>query len=688
MLRLFYLGWCMQNIFRPLPWYHFPFVRSTLALITGIITEKYCRVPASLLIVILISSALFFIGFHLLLLRLRFRMQWAAGAALQLLFCCFGCWLMKLHTQKVVDMPSLPIPVVVLEPSTKAGKTIKTTGATPWGKVLLYFTGRQTDSTIEPGTELLLFKQPALITAIGNPGGFNFKAFVAAQQIHHQVLLYPGQFSITGKRSIGKMEAWLAMLKEKILHILNRYIPGNKEAAVAEALLIGYRKNLDKELLQAYSSTGVVHIIAISGLHLGMIYGLLLVLLKPLQVHGVKWLKPLIVLLIIWAFSLLTGASASIVRAAIMFSFVIAGTQLNRSASLLNSLAAAACCMLCYNPQLLWDIGFQLSYAAVLGIHFFAQPLTRLLYTPNRLLQQCCQMVAITLSAQLLTLPLLLYYFHQFPYLFLLTNFIAIPLSGIILYFEILLLVISPFPAIATFIGQCTGFLLKLMNQIISNAAIIPFGVSEQIQINLAQVLLLYLLIALLACWLMLKNARLLLVAATSLMVFAGIAAYEKILFRQQQKLIVYSIPKTTAIDILEGNRYRYLGSPAVSQNPTQIRNYLTPTRTLYRATAASIQTNTIVRSPFLFSNNKTILIVRPGLPFPTRPLPKKIDLIIICGNPNIQLDEIHRYTNSKYYVFDCSNDLWKIEKWKKEAENLHLRRHSVPDSGAFEFNL
>lgn len=688
MLRPFYLGWRMQNIFRPVPWYHFPFVRCTLALVTGITTGKYCRVPESLLAGTLIFSALLFMGFHLLPLRLRFRMQGAAGAALQLLFCCFGFWLMQLHTPKAADMPALPIPVVVLEPSTKAGKTIKTTGATPWGKVLLYFTGRPSDSTIEAGTALLLFKQPALITASGNPGGFNFREFAAAQQIHHQVLLHPGQFRITGKRPVGKTTAWLAILKEKILHTLNRYIPGNTEAAVAEALLIGYRKNLDKELLQAYSNTGVVHIIAISGMHLGMIYGLLLLLLKPLQVNRIRWLKPLIVLLIIWGFSLLTGASASIVRAAIMFSFVLAGTALNRSASLLNSLAAAACCMLCYNPQLLWDIGFQLSYAAVLGIHFFAQPLTRLLYTPNRLLQQCGKMVAITLAAQLLTLPLLLYYFHQFPYLFLLTNFIAIPLSGIILYCEILLLVISPFSAIATYIGQCTSFLLKLMNQVISNAAIIPFGVSEQIQINLAQVALLYLLIVLTACWLMLKKARLFLAAAASLVVFAGIGAYEKILSGQQQKLIVYSIPKTTAVDILEGNRYRYLGNPALSQNPAQVRNYLTPTKTLYRAIAASTQTNTIVRAPFLFSNNKTILIVRPELPFPIRPLPKKIDLVIICGNPNIQLDEIHRYTNSKYYVFDCSNDLWKIEKWKKEAENLHLRRHSVPDSGAFEFNL
>lgn len=689
MLRLFYLGWGMQKVFRPIPWYRLPFVRITLALIAGIISGRYWVVPVWFLTVAAMIAVAIFIGFHFFLLRHQFRAQWVAGTAIHLVFCCLGCRLVQLHTKTSKPFLHLPVPVIVLEPLSRAGKTFKTTGVTPMGKAFLYFTGKQIDSAIQPGTELLLFKKPATITATGNPGGFNFREFAAAQEIFYQVFLQPAEFRITGRRTTGMAEQWCSALRKKILNTLNRYIPGSKEAAVAEALLIGYRKNLNQELLQAYSSTGVVHIIAISGLHLGMIYGLLLFLLKPLKtINGHQWLKPLIVLLIIWCFSILTGASASILRAAVMFSFMIVGAQLHRSMLLLNSLASAAFCLLCYKPLLLWDIGFQLSYAAVLGIGLFAKPITHLLFTPNRLLQHCWQMAAVTIAAQLLTLPLLLYYFHQFPYLFILTNFIAIPLSGIILYLEIFLLVISPFNAAAVYAGQCTGFLLRTMNRIISNAALIPFGVSEKIQINLVQVVLLYLLIAMLACWLMLKQPRALLAAMASLAAFAGAAFYGKITAMQQRKLIVYAIPKTTALDILEGNTHRYLGNPAVYKSPLLVRNYLNPTRTLYRATRATTQTRVLVRAPFLFSSNKTVLIVRPGLAFPSRPLQQKIDLVIICGNPNIALSEIHRYTNSKYYVFDSSNDLWKIEKWKKEAENLHLRRHSVPDSGAFEFDL
>ncbi|HJV18618.1 MAG TPA: ComEC/Rec2 family competence protein [Sediminibacterium sp.] len=679
----------MQKVFKPIPWYRLPFVRATLALITGITIGRYAAIAPLFLTATAVTVTGLFIGYHLLSLQQQFRMQWIAGTTIHLVFCCLGCRLMQLHTKTPRPFLQLPIPVIVQEPLSRAGKTFKTTGVTPTGKTFLYFSDTRANPAIQPGTELLLLKKPAIITATGNPGGFNFREFAATQEIFYQVLLHPAEFRITGKRPTGVMEQWILTLQKKILHTLNSYIPGKKETAVAEALLIGYRKNLDKELLQAYSNTGVVHIIAISGLHLGMIYGLLLFLLKPLNaIKGCGWLKPLIVLLIIWVFSILTGASASILRAAVMFSFVIIGAELHRSTFLFNSLAAAACCLLCYKPLLLWDIGFQLSYAAVLGIGLFAKPITGLLFTPNRLLQHCWQMAAVTIAAQLLTLPLLLYYFHQFPYLFILTNFIAIPLSGLILYLEIFLLIISPFNAVALYAGQYTGFLLSVMNRIISNAALIPFGVSDQIQINLVQVVLLYLLIAMLGVWLMLKQPRALLAAMTSLVAFAGVAVYGKITAMQQQKLIVYAIPKTTALDILEGNTHRYLGSPAVYKSPLLVRNYLNPTRTLYRATRATALTNTIVRAPFLFGGSKTILIVRPGLPFPFKPFQHKIDLVIISGNPNIKLDEIHRYTNSKYYVFDSSNDLWKIEKWKKEAENLHLRRHSVPDSGAFEFNL
>jgi competence protein ComEC len=204
------------------------------------------------------------------------------------------------------------------------------------------------------------------------------------------------------------------------------------ETGVAEALLIGYRDDLDKDLVRAYSNTGVVHIIAISGLHLGMIYGLMLLLLKPFRKYKwMRWAKPLLILLVLWGFSLLAGAAASILRSVVMFSFIVIGESLGRKTNIYNTLAASAFCLLVYNPYFFWDVGFQLSYTAVLSIVLFMKPVYQWLYFKNKLLNAIWQLNAITLAAQVLTLPVILYYFHQFPNLFLFTNFVAVPLIGI-----------------------------------------------------------------------------------------------------------------------------------------------------------------------------------------------------------------------------------------------------------------
>ncbi|KAF0243080.1 MAG: competence protein [Chitinophagaceae bacterium] len=703
----------MRTQFKEQAWYQLPFIRICLALIAGILLGDIFLFSTIVVAYTMLFAAIALLLFNVLPTKKKYSYQWLAGLLIHLLFTAIGILLIEIHQPKKIAQLQAPLLVRVLEPITYTPKTAKTLGLTQNGKIILYFRrSNQPDNGtvnklsneagnklanqssnqiqfIQPGTQLILRKAPDTITATSNPGGFNFKQYAAAQKIYYQTYLQPNDFIIVGKESLGWRYQFIETIKTYVLKTLNQYIAGNQTAAVAEALLIGYKKNLDKELLQAYSSTGVVHIIAISGLHLGMIYGLLLFLMKPFKrIRYFHWIKPIVLLVVIWIFTLLTGASPSILRSAVMFTFIILGEQQGRTAPIYNSLAASAACVLLYNPLLLWDIGFQLSYAAVASIASFSIPITKQLYIQNKLLRTCWELSAVTMAAQILTLPLLLFYFHQFPNLFLFTNFIAVPLSGIILYAEIILVTVAPIHSLATLAGKITGILIQWMNQLIENASHIPFAVTHFIQINLFQTICLYCCIIAISHWLFKKKTSSLLIGIFCFGLFTCMDAISKISAAHQQKLIVYYLPKTTAIDLFEGQTHHYLGNPTVYNNPLWVNNYLNPTRTKYRAAIPNEKPIQLQAPQLLVGAAKKVFILRSSKNLPLQPYPDSVHAVVITGNPSIHMSEIVQVVKTNQLVFDCSNAMWKIERWKKEAEHLHLRHHSVPQEGAFVFDL
>lgn len=702
MLQPFLLGCGMRAIFRDQAWFQSPFIRISLSLITGILLGYYRPVAFPLISWIIAIAIAGLIIFSLLSIRKKYMVQWAAGICIHTLLICAGIVLIHMHRPTAIPNLKAPLLVTILDSLSGNEQTMKTTGVSPYGKINLYFkVGSQNSdqnnaqsisltsplkNSVKEGTRLLLLKSPAIITKTGNPGGFNYKDYAASQKIYYQLSLRPNEYMIWKQESPSAWKKILDHLKNQILHTLNQYIPGKKEAAVAEALLIGYKKNLDKELLQAYSNTGVIHIIAISGLHLGMIYGLLLFLMKPFKnIDSLRWLKPLILLTVIWLFSLLTGASPSILRSAVMFSFIIIGEQQGRTTDIYNSMAASAFGIFCYNPLLLWDIGFQLSYLAVLSIVVFSKKIQRSLYIKNKLLQYCWELCAVTISAQILTFPILLFYFHQFPVLFIFTNFITVPLSGLILYLEIIVLLLSKITAIATLSGDLTGYLIGIMNRIIENSARIPFAVWESIQISFIQTICLYAVILLMSVWLIKKKKSALYFALLCLILFTGIEAFSNIKAMKQQKLIVYYFPQRSAIDWIRGKKHYYLGDPEICQQALLVKNYIEPTRILYKATQPMNQQEKIT---LINCNNRKIAIIHSADFLIGKKQVHPIDLIIISGSPAISINELYRQFHCKTYVFDCSTPLWKIRGWKKEAESLHLQHHSVPEQGAFEYNF
>jgi competence protein ComEC len=558
------------------------------------------------------------------------------------------------------------------------------------GSIIIYF---EKDSGIvselDYGSTLILRKRLQAIKSSGNPGAFDYSRYCLFQGITHQVYLAGNEFTVGEAGAVSIYANQLQRSRRGLLDILRTYIPGRREAGVAEALLIGYRDDLDRELLQSYVNTGVIHVIAISGMHLAMIYGLLIVLLKPLQRSAAtKWVRGIVILSVLWLFTLLSGAGPSIVRSAVMFSFIIAGESMRRKVSVYHTLSASAFFLLCWNPFFLWDVGFQLSYAAVLSIVIFSRPVTRWFYFRHAVARHIWKLMAVTLAAQILTTPLSIYHFHQVPNLFLISNLVIVPLSGIILYGEILLCLLAFFHPVATVTGKILYAMLRLMNDFIAFVDSIPFAVSDNISISVVQTALLYAFIIAVAIWLMMKKIQMLLYAMLFMAAIAFCRMQDIVLKQRQHRLIVYNTPGYSAVDFISGHNCRFAGNKALAADPFPYGFHLRPSRLLHRVEAADSLENLRAEAPFFYFNSRRVLLLDsfPNLLPPLKPV--DADVIILSKNVNAGIDRLQQLFRCRQYVFDASVPAWKIRQWKNECDSLHLRRHSVQDDGAFILDL
>lgn len=689
-------------------WKHAPFIRLLIPLMLGIMLQWYSPLSVKSIATIAGVTVLFFLVVQLFRGYFLYLHKWAYGIALMTLFLLFGAaithtsnithrqnWFGHLYNDSTVVVAVLSEPLIEKNRSYKANATVyalmrNNSMAKTRGSIIIYF---EKDSNflsrIDYGSTIVFKKKLQAIKNTGNPGAFDYRRYCLFQGITHQVFLAENEFTISTKRSRVAYTSWLQQSRKGLLKVLKEYIPGKREAGVAEALLIGYRDDLDRDLMQSYANTGVIHVIAISGMHLAMIYGLLIGLLKPLQRNaGAKWVRGAVILLMLWLFTLLSGAGPSILRSAVMFSFIVVGQSMRRKISVYHTLSASAFFLLCRNPFFLWDAGFQLSYAAVLSIIVFLRPVTRWFFFKYALASHIWKLIAVTLAAQVLTTPLSIYHFHQVPNLFLLSNLVIVPLSGIILYGEILLCLLSWFPVVASPCGKMLSGGLRMMNDFIAFINDMPFAVTSNISISAFQTCLLYGFVITVAIWLMKEKRQMLPYALMFLVTFALCRVPDLGHKQMQHKLIVYNIPRYSAVDFISGRNCYFAGDKALTTDPFLYHFHLAPARLLFRTQAADSLKCLKAVSSFFYFNNKRILLLdtAPALQAVARPI--DVDIIILSRNANVRISRLQQLFRCRQYVFDASSPAWKIRQWKNDCDSLHLRRHSVQEDGAFVLDL
>ncbi len=688
-------------------WKESPFIRFVIPLIAGIACQWYWPVSVLFLWLLLAFSAMALWVFSMQPLSRQYHAQWYNGTWLHAMLFTTGSLLFyyKDIRHQNISITSQytagnAVLVTIEEPLSEKNQSYKTIASVQAvlfdhsiskssGKIILYFQKDSIAQHLHYGKQLLLFKALQPVKNTGNPGCFDYQRYCTFQGISYQVYLKQGEYVTLKIENENLFRKYLFSTREKIVGLIKKYIPGTKEAGLAEAMLIGYKEDLDKKLVQSYSDTGVVHIIAISGLHLGLIYWLLILLCKPLSKHKTgRIVQPILIIAGLWLFSCIAGGSPSVLRSAVMFTCIVIGDSINRKTSIFNSLAASAFMLLCFNPMWLWDAGFQLSYAAVLSLAVFYKPIYNLLFIQNKLLDLVWKSICVTLAAQILTVPVSVYHFHQFPNLFLIANLLAVPLSSIIIIGEIILCLVSIFPFVATGIGYLLHHIVYWLNTFIEQVGSMPFATMNDLLVSFPQLICLYAFIGAIAWWLLYNRkmgARISLMALLLFMAFRLVDVWNA---RQQKKLIVYNIPKHSAIDVMVGQTCLFKADSKLQQNDLLQKFHLQPSRLLHRVINLYTPANSLAEKNFFRFGNTSFLLIDTPLNLEQASPKIPVDIIILLNNPAIKMAQLASVFTCRQYVFDASNPTWKVAKWQQECDQLGLPAFSVADRGAFVFNL
>ena len=398
---------------------------------------------------------------------------------------------------------------------------------------------------------------------------------------------------------------------------------------------------------------------------------------------------------------MLTGLSPAVLRAAAMISLVAFGNSIRRSPDILNTLAASVLFLLIWNPLYILDVGFQLSYLAVGGIIVLNKSVYNLFQPSKWLVDQVWAIMAVSLSAQVATFPLSLYYFHQFPNYFMFTNILVVPLSSLIIYIGILLLFFGTIPFISLCIAKVLVFLISLLNGSIHFIEELPLSTIKGIVINEWELLILYMFFIGMILFFFSKRKAFLFISLGIIILLTGSGLIKKINRLTCEKLIVYHLQQGSAFEfvdqgkcILAGNQVFTINdfSSDIIQNTRMVLGCKEKLKLLIhpfvKNTSPVISGNFYKKGNFIQFNGEKIGIINSGLPAGPISAKLNLDLLILSGNPKVKIADLLKLFTFRKIVIDATNPEWKARNWINEAKLSGIGYYSVSASGAFVMDL
>ncbi len=571
------------------------------------------------------------------------------------------------------------------------------------GKLMLYFQKDSLAAALRYGDQILIHNRFDVVSAPKNPNVFDYQKFLSRQNIFHSSYLRSGTWYHTANNNGQPFMRLALQIRNKALEIFSDNNLSGREFAVISALLLGYREYLDEDLRREFAGAGAMHILCVSGLHVGIIFMVLKSIFSFLnRLPGGIYLRTLCIILFIWLYAAITGFSPSVLRASVMFSFVSVGQSFRRPTNIYNTLAASAFVLTLSNPYIITQIGFQLSYLAVISIVALQPPLYGLLKIKNRILEKAWSIITVSIAAQLATGPLALFYFNQFPNYFLITNLVVIPLASIIIYAGLITLAVAPLPFLSALAGKALSLVVSVLHHSVRFIEGLPCSTTTGLYVSFPETLLVFVIIIGGVIFLMKENRAAFIATLLMFLCLLSSVSWRGADNAGQHHFVVYHANRATALDFFSGSNLLMLACENMSEDERGQQFAMSG----YRMRKGHDRPDEIITleandslvvfpywarsGDYILFGDERMLIVHSREQVQryarlNEPVP--VDYLLLAQNPRIEMDDLLDKIDAELVIIDASNSAWNAAKWEQACKEAGVKVWNVRSNGAFLSN-
>ena len=511
------------------------------------------------------------------------------------------------------------------------------------GEMLCFFPSKISSDiikAIEPNNELVFIAKCEPIAPPKNPYQFDYKTYMERKGIYWRAYIQSiGHINQNSKSK--EIKSHIEYLRNYLANTIDKHF-NNESASVLKTLLLGKRNDLDEELYQNYVDAGAVHILAISGLHVGIITSILLFFLQkiPNTLLSYRLIRYLTLSIGLWAFALIAGSSPSVLRATLMFNLIGLSLLIRDKGGRFDSLMLSMLFLLLINPSYLYDVSFQLSYAAVFSILTFYPIALRWWFPENKYVRYLWSLVAVGFTAQIVVIPISLYYFHQFSILFFISNLVVVPLLQPILILGILCLLLASTVGLPNIIIFITEKLIWLMNTVIRLIAEQEFFIIRNIQFNTLTLIASLLIVISIIWWRHYLHQKAVKAILISIFILQVVLFYNKYQLSTTEEMLIFSKYKEKVIAIRQGQRLKVFQNDTLSLSPI-LKNYIKQ---------KGITDISLLKMPYLlhFKEKNYLLMDSLGI-YPTSKQVVIDSVIFVQQTPKINLDRMKQNLSLRY---------------------------------------